>query len=224
MHAKGNEKHLKSLIMTSTYMIPSSQSASSGNVISDEARDLLQLILQEDPAMRPSINQIKNHSYFTYKPIIPDGLPPTVFQRPLNQNEHISITENYIKKVKKLTQNQETDDIPPIEEINYIHKQIQVKKQMIEKIQNEQASCDIYTKLMLVSNFAVIKQFGLGYRLRNGNYGVSFKDKTYMFMYTEIHDEVQYEMVAYIPIDKTAVYFEMGADFPSYLTKKVKIF
>jgi len=43
---------------------------------------------------------------------------------------------------------------------------------------------------MLVSNFAVIKQFGLGYRLRNGNFGVCFKDKTYMFMYTEIHDDV----------------------------------
>ena len=40
IHAKGNEKHLKSLIMNSTYMIPSSQN-SSGSVISEEARDLL---------------------------------------------------------------------------------------------------------------------------------------------------------------------------------------
>lgn len=52
---------------------------------------------------------------------------------------------------------------------------------MIEKMQNKNAKCDIYTKLTLVSNFAVVKQFGLGYRLRNGNFGVTFKDKTYMF-------------------------------------------
>lgn len=46
MHAKGNEKHLKQLIMSSTYMIPSAQTSNSkGNLISDEARDLLQLIL-----------------------------------------------------------------------------------------------------------------------------------------------------------------------------------
>ena len=45
-----------------------------------------------------------------------------------------------------------------------------------------------------------------------------------MFMYTEIHNDVQHEVVAYIPIDKSAIYFEMGADFPTYLTKKVKIF
>lgn len=40
----------------------------------------------------------------------------------------------------------------------------------------------------------------------------------------EIHNDIQYEMIAYIPADKSAVYFEMGADFPTYITKKVKIF
>ena len=60
-------------------------------------------------------------------------------------------------------------------------KQIDARKQHIEKIQNEKSSCDIFTKLMLVSNFVVIKQYGLGYRIRNGNFGVSFKDKTFMF-------------------------------------------
>lgn len=78
--------------------------------------------------MRPSIVQIKNHSYFTYRPVIPDGLPPTVFQRPLNQNERIHITENYIEKVKKMKQNEENvenlEDIPPIEEIDYLENKI----------------------------------------------------------------------------------------------------
>ena len=57
--------------MTSTYMIPV-PGKSKGNSISDEARDLIQLILQEEPSMRPTIAQIKNHPFFTEKPIVPE--------------------------------------------------------------------------------------------------------------------------------------------------------
>ena len=33
-------------------------------------------------------------------------------------------------------------------------------------------------KLALVSSWAYVEKYGIGYKLRNGNYGMKYKDKT----------------------------------------------
>jgi hypothetical protein len=58
----------------------------------------------------------------------------------------------------------------------------------------------VKTKLALVSQWVQIDKYGLGYLLRNGNYGMKFKDKTHMFTYYENSTQ----MVSYIPRDKSA--------------------
>ena len=51
--------------------------------ISSEAMDLITLILQKDPLMRPSLNQIENHPFFTYHPPPPPELPvSTLYHAP----------------------------------------------------------------------------------------------------------------------------------------------
>lgn len=61
-------------------------------------------ILQVEPEMRPTLQQIKEHPFFRNKPLIPESLPETVFDRPLNQKELFEINEKYIKMTKPLFQ------------------------------------------------------------------------------------------------------------------------
>ena len=102
-----------------------------GFEVSDEARDLLQMLLQPEPAMRPSAEQIKAHPFFTFKPIVPNYLPKSVFDRCLNQQELIEINENYIKLTKQRlinATNQDLQNLPPSDEINYFEQQINMQK------------------------------------------------------------------------------------------------
>ena len=56
--------------------------------------------------------------------------------------------------------------------------------------------------------------------LRNGNYGMRFKDKTQIFTYQE-----ENQMVSYIPRDVSAqIYFQMGEKFPENIKKHAQIF
>ena len=76
------------------------------------------------------------------------------------------------------------------------------KKKHIEKIEIEEIyKSDILLKLALVSQWVLVEKYGFGYRLKNGNFGMRFNDKTHMFTYLE--DESQ-DMVSYIPKDKSA--------------------
>jgi hypothetical protein len=54
---------------------------------------------------------------------------------------------------------------------------------MFEKLHNKMAQESILIKLALVNHWAIIEKVGIGYRLKNGNYGIRFKDHTQLFVF-----------------------------------------
>lgn len=66
---------------------------------SQEVRHLCRQLLQIDPKKRPqTISEILKHPFFVSKPIIPQSLPISTFERPLNTNELLHINEQFINQ------------------------------------------------------------------------------------------------------------------------------
>ena len=99
--------------------------------------------------------------------------------------------------------------------------------------------------LSLVESWALLEKYGLGYKLKNGNIGMKFRDQTHMYTYVEQelsakdHEENKenaedssYQdhptfktMISYIPKDKSAqIYFRKGDNFPVSIKKHAKVF
>jgi serine/threonine protein kinase len=74
------------------YKLPS-KTDQIGHSLSDEAKDLVIRLLQENPAKRPNVEELKAHPFFTFKPIVPDSLPVSILERELNKAELIAINE-----------------------------------------------------------------------------------------------------------------------------------
>jgi hypothetical protein len=69
---------------------------------------------------------------------------------------------------------------------------------------------DLLIELALVSQWVFLEKYGLAYRLKNGNFGMQFNDKTQIYMFLENG----VEMVSYIPRDASAQqYFKKGSVF-----------
>jgi len=86
----------------------------------------------------------------------------------------------------------------------------------------------------LVESWVLLEKYGLGYKLKNGNFGMKFKDQTHMYTYVEQENSAEnYEedkencengprqqpsfktMISYIPKDKSAqIFFNKGGNFP----------
>ena len=67
------------------YSFPSEVQRGKQNALSYEFIDLTTLILQKDPLMRPSLDQIESHSFFTLHPSLPLEMPSTTLNTPPSQ-------------------------------------------------------------------------------------------------------------------------------------------
>lgn len=144
-----NLDQLKKLIKSATYKMPSSKvsrAQAPGYKMSNEARDLVFQLLQENPAARPSVQEIMQHPFFTFKPVVPESLPEDVLTRQLQQQELIRINEQYIKNTRQhieaLTEFNFNsnhmvrlpENLPSKEEIDYFAQQVQTQKAVLERI------------------------------------------------------------------------------------------
>ncbi|CDW83101.1 protein kinase domain protein [Stylonychia lemnae] len=146
--------------------------------LSYEFMDLITLILQKDPRMRPSLDQIQSHSFFTSKYIIPAELPQyTLTQAP--SKEFISHFKNdQLKKpdqIKKsprnnlviLAQQSKTPEL--IFNLEFLEENLELKRLELELIDES----------LLVQRWAdYTKKYGIGYKLTNNTYSVLFNDHT----------------------------------------------
>jgi serine/threonine protein kinase len=238
-HATSLE-HLKKLIKGASYKMPGSKADVAqklNNKVSTEARDLVFRLLQATPASRPTVREVLNHPFFTFKPIVPLSLPESIMARQLNQQELIQINEEYILNTKRqiealsetnlhLPAYQQTE-LPPLDEIDYFEQQVQTQKAIFERIQNQIRKDEILTRLCLVKQWVSLDKYGTAYCLVNGNFGIAFKDHTHMYLFSE-PDRSQntlVEMVSYMPRDASAqIFFRKGDKFADSLAKKVKVF
>lgn len=222
-----NLDHLKQLIRNSSFPIPQPQKHIFGHKLSEDAIDLIQRLLHVNPKCRPSIFEIKRHPFFVSKPVVPVSLPRCVFDRPMNQGELIDVNEQYIEQTKMKHQLGDLNDqLPPLTELTFFSQHLQEQKQIIEKVKNKMNKDSIVISLTLVQKWVMLDKYGLAYRLYNGNFGMTFKDNTHMYVFSEVvKGGAMRELFSYIPRDKSAQqYFIKGSQFDEKLKKKVKIF
>jgi polo-like kinase 1 len=171
--------------------------------ISKAASDLIKQILEKDPSKRPTLNQIIYHDFFS-RGGIPKYLPDsTKKEAPLDYPQDILNKEEIIyNDLKRIVRN----IIKPIT-YDSIHNIDEIRINNFNYIK-----IDIYIKNYL----DIIKRFGVGYELNNGNIGVYYKDKTKILLDPDTNEFSFYDK-------KNEVFHYKMWDYPDNLENKIKI-
>eukprot|EP00347_Sterkiella_histriomuscorum_P022648 403337684 len=143
--------------------------------LSYEYMELITLILQRDPKMRPSLDQIIQHQFFQCQPLMPLELPIYSLSSPLSQDfiEHFKIKNPGQKDFQPLSQSQtinQHQQIPDMKKnLEFLEENLELKRLELEILEN----------LVVVQRWADYTQkYGMGYKLSNNTYSVLFNDST----------------------------------------------
>ena len=147
-------------------------------IISNVAKDLIRQILVVEPKQRPSLDQILIHDFFHLGNSIPRLLPKKFMEK----SPSLEYIRNFL----------EDADINGIVKRGVIHKRlIEIK---LDEENNSDKKNNVYVRKCIIN---YVNKYGLGYQLSNNNYGVSFRDSSFIvfnnerneYFYKESKDE-----------------------------------
>lgn len=173
--------------------------------ISYEAIDLITMVLQKDPCMRPSLEQIEMHPFFSSYSYLPKQLPSSTIRAPpssevinggrrpqsLGNKNAAESPACYSSSEKKNNNNNNPLAATLRKNLEFLE----------ENIENLRVEMEMEKKnLVKVQHWVdYTKKYGMGYKLTDGTYGVIFNDQTALYcnMFTTA------QKITYIPVDKT---------------------
>jgi polo-like kinase 1 len=142
-------------------------------VISNNAKDLITKILNLDPAKRPSINEIYDHSFFHNGNSIPKLLPASTLACPPSSSYTKQFYGSKVNvEVYTLEKSQEEIFKSVTNRVKDSEKKAKMKEEKIGEGKN-------VLNLVWVRKWVDFSsKYGLGYFLSNGAFGVFFNDST----------------------------------------------
>lgn len=143
--------------------------------------------------MRPSLNQIENHAFFTLNPCLPEEMPvETLNVAPSEDYLALFLGQNYsVDTFENTTKTNGMQSLSTLAHTGVPH----LKKNLEfleENIELKRLELEILSNLVLVQRWAdYTSKYGVGFKLTNSLYGVLFNDTTIL------QEEPGFKAVAY---------------------------
>jgi polo-like kinase 1 len=172
--------------------------------VSTAARDMITKILTNDPAKRPSLDELLSHDFLNNEGSIPRLLPASTLACPPSAT--------YVRQFIVYE-----DNSPRIRSINKVEKKVVDDKDAKKTEPRTYKGPKVWVKKWVDYS----SKYGLGYLLSNGSTGVFFNDSTKIVLDADTHNFVYYERRA---SDKKDIGKNHTlTDYPKDLQKKVTL-
>lgn len=167
--------------------------------LSNQAKDMINQILQTDPAARLTIDQIMEHDFFKIPRSIPKNLPPSTLACPPSEQYLQQFMDFNYKSSKAYDKNKEN-------------------KRANSSGRSKQSKWEVEEEPYVHKYVDLSSKYGIGYSLTNGCTGAAFNDNTFLVLRP---DQIQFNYFEKNQQHNIKSYTVQ--EFPTELDKKVKL-